>query len=506
MIVSITPEIGIDEIPIYAGGLGILEGDKFLEAARRDLNYTVLTLFYRRGYVYYDVVDGEIKEIEKDFSNYRSLLREEEPLEVSYDGEKILIKPLVYTLNKARIVYFDISGPEKFSRKLDRLYIEDETYSFEAKYSILAKASYEYMDKRIGFKNISIIDIQESLASLISLLLPHSIRKRLIIHTPGPWGHPKFSRETLSREFGYIDGEQILTKISASRVDEVYTVSEKHYEITLSTFPEFSGKLSYVTNGINIERWVHREIKKFYKLDKIDPRDFHEAHMKAKIELVDLLKNYKKIDVDSDKMIISWARRVTRYKRPYFMIRLAEDLADRDDVLIVLGGKAHPKDLEGLGYMRIFRELHEEYKNVVYIHDYDVEKAKLILSGSDLLLFTPFPGWEASGTSFMKAGANGVPSLASRDGAALEMIRDGFNGWFFGSDIRYPIDLYSTSASEIDQRDYKDFHEKLTMILDLYHEDYDSYVEIMINSMKTYGIEADIWRVLKTLYSDIMNR
>jgi starch phosphorylase len=45
LIVSITPEIGIDEIPIYAGGLGVLEGDKFIEASEKGLEYVVITLF-----------------------------------------------------------------------------------------------------------------------------------------------------------------------------------------------------------------------------------------------------------------------------------------------------------------------------------------------------------------------------------------------------------------------------------------------------------------------------
>ncbi|MEZ0289464.1 MAG: glycogen/starch/alpha-glucan phosphorylase [Sulfolobales archaeon] len=502
MIVSITPEIGIDEIPIYAGGLGVLEGDKFLEAVKRNLDYTVLTLFYEKGYAYYSFNGDEIREVERDFSDYRKILREEDPIEITFDQKKILVKPLVYTINRARIVYFNISEPREFAEKLNRLYIEESSYWFEAKYSILAKASYEYIDKRIGFDKVNVVDAQESLASLILLLLPHHIRKRLVIHTPGPWGHPKFSRETLAREFGYIGGETILTKIAASRAEEIYTVSEKHYHVTVATFPEFSDKLSYVTNGVSIDRWMHPEIKKIYKSDEVDPEAFYEAHVKIKKNLLELLRNYKEnMKVDIETPILLWARRVTRYKRPYYMIRLAEELSDRDDILIVLGGKAHPKDLEGLGFMKIFRELHEEYSNVVYVHDYDIDKAKLLLAGSDILLFTPFPGWEASGTSFMKAGINGVPTLASRDGAALEMIREGYNGWFFGSDVKYPIDLYSQSASEIDQLDYKDLYDKLMKIIDLYYNDHDEYVEIMVNALKTFSIEADVKRVVREYYS-----
>jgi len=504
LIVSITPEIGIDEIPIYAGGLGVLEGDKFIEASEKGLEYVVITLFYRKGYVYYnfDPEKGLVEEA-RDFSEYEEKLSREDPFKIYFDNKEIIITPLVFIRNKAKIVYLKISAPEDFEEKLSRLYMEDDKYWFEAKYIILAKASYEYIDKRIGFENISTIDMQESLASLISILLPHTFRKRLVIHTPGPWGHPKISREVLARELGYTGGEEIITKISSSRVDKIFAVSEKHYEITRATFPEFDIKLSYVTNGVSLRRWMNEEIKNIYRDERIDPSEYLEAHNKIKKRLLELARSYKKdLDIKDHVFIASWARRVTRYKRPYFMIRLIEDLADKMNILFILGGKAHPRDEEGVGYMKIFYELHREYPNVVYIYDYDVEKAKTILAGSDLLLFTPFPGWEASGTSFMKAGVNGVPTLASRDGAAVEMISDGFNGWLFGSDIRYPIDLYSNTASEIDQRDYVSLYDSFKKIIDVYENNFDYYLEIMINTLKTFSKDADINRVLRQYYPE----
>ncbi|MGC9009769.1 MAG: glycogen/starch/alpha-glucan phosphorylase [Sulfolobales archaeon] len=508
MIVSITPEIGIDEVPIYAGGLGILEGDKFLEASKLGLEYTVLTLFYRRGYVYYkpDPQKGYVQE-ERDFSYLLEKLKREDPLETFFSNIRIVATPYLFERNSAKIVYFYVEKPDEIARKVEKLYIEEDPGILELKYSLLAKLSLEYMDKRIGFEKIDVVDMQESLASLISIILPHWIRRRLVIHTPGPWGHPRFSHETLAREFGYIDGETILTKISASRSEKVFTVSEKHYRVTRATFPEFESKLDYVTNGVSLDRWMHPRIREFVSKGSLDKEDFWRIHIENKKDLLNLLRNYKgDIDSDISKPIIAWVRRLTRYKRPYFMIRLIEDTVSSDEVIFVLGGKAHPRDLEGFGYMKIFKELHEEYKNVVYLHDYDAEKAKIILSGSDLLLFTPFPGWEASGTSFMKAGVNGVPTLASRDGAALEIIRDGFNGWFFGSDIDYPIDLYSSSASEIDQRDYKDLYERYKEIVSLYYNNKDQYINIMINTLETFRREADINRVIREYYSEFIKK
>jgi len=51
----------------------------------------------------------------------------------------------------------------------------------------------------------------------------------------------------------------------------------------------------------------------------------------------------------------------------------------------------------------------------------------------DMWLNNPLPPLEASGTSGMKAGANGVPSISILDGWWLEGY-NGKNGWAFGGE------------------------------------------------------------------------
>lgn len=80
-----------------------------------------------------------------------------------------------------------------------------------------------------------------------------------------------------------------------------------------------------------------------------------------------------------------------------------------------------------------------------------------ILWATDIWLFTPFSGWEASGTSFMKAGVNGVPSVASRDGAVVEIVKDGVNGWLFGEDRDRLLPL---DSPDIESREYTEFRKK----------------------------------------------
>jgi len=100
----------------------------------------------------------------------------------------------------------------------------------------------------------------------------------------------------------------------------------------------------------------------------------------------------------------------------------------------------------------------------VYLHDYDVSKARILFQGSDLLLFTPFSGWKACGTSYVRALVNGVPVISSRDGGAIELIEDGANGWLFGRDIREFISIYGDpQAKTIDESDYAEFSSKLVI-------------------------------------------
>jgi len=496
-IVSITPEIALEEIPIYAGGLGVLEGDKFLFAGKNGINYIVLTLFYTKGYAEYQVADtNRLSLIEKDYADLIKKMEKEEEFSISMHGSRYTIRPFSYKLGNSKVVYF---LPEP--NFIEKLYMEKDKFDYEHRYILLAKASFEYIKNRIGFENVAEIHAQEAMAGLIFLLVDN-IRKVFFIHTPGPWGHPIFSGDTIREEFG-IDVKEsrvMLTKLVIEKADKVVAVSRKHERITLKTFPETLNKLTYVTNGVNLDRWVHPEIKKVLLLPDIDVKNFIKAHNFIRSQLSNFIKVEKNKEVKSDSILVTWARRITSYKRPYFVIRLIEELSNLDlPTFFILGGKAHPRDYEGIEFMKRFIDLEKEYKNVVYYPDYDIFKAKLFLSGSDLLLFTPFSGWEACGTSYMKAGVNGVPTLASRDGGALEIIVDGYNGWFFGRELDNLISLGSEEAAKINDEDYVDFKNKFLRIVNIYQNDREKYYEVMLNTLNTFTKWAGIERVFKEL-------
>jgi starch phosphorylase len=126
---------------------------------------------------------------------------------------------------------------------------------------------------------------------------------------------------------------------------------------------------------------------------------------------------------------------MTAYKRPDLLF---EDLARLTSIAqhhpfqILLAGKAHPRDEEG---KRLIALLHEHVRalapgvTAIFLPDYDMALARLLVAGVDVWLNTPLPPLEASGTSGMKAAFNGVPSLSVRDGWWLEGHIEGVTGW-----------------------------------------------------------------------------
>lgn len=151
---------------------------------------------------------------------------------------------------------FEVLSPQWASKLVEQVYIEDSVEQQFLKYALLAKAASYYIMGRIGINEIDVIDLQESYISLILMALPGYLDKfRLIIHTPGPWGHPSYPGEYVQKEFGVPAGKHIVSTIYAlEKLGKAIVVSMKHREIISKVFPEFSEVFRPITNGIYLRR------------------------------------------------------------------------------------------------------------------------------------------------------------------------------------------------------------------------------------------------------------
>ena len=148
--------------------------------------------------------------------------------------------------------------------------------------------------------------------------------------------------------------------------------------------------------------------------------------------------------LNMETLTIGFARRFATYKRAMLVLRDVERigriLADAQrPVQIIFAGKAHPRDDAGKQMIRDIMVLarREPFRGrLVFLEDYDVAVARYMVQGTDVWLNTPRRPLEASGTSGMKAAANGVLNLSTLDGwwaeAWEEAAPEGPGGWAIG--------------------------------------------------------------------------
>jgi starch phosphorylase len=135
-------------------------------------------------------------------------------------------------------------------------------------------------------------------------------------------------------------------------------------------------------------------------------------------------------------LTVGFGRRFATYKRATLLFNdldnLRRLLADRSrQVLFLFAGKAHPADEPAQELIRTLVHLsgQEEFAGrILFMEGYDLHIARRLVSGVDVWLNNPVHPLEASGTSGMKAGMNGVINLSILDGWWDEGY-DGENGW-----------------------------------------------------------------------------
>jgi starch phosphorylase len=142
--------------------------------------------------------------------------------------------------------------------------------------------------------------------------------------------------------------------------------------------------------------------------------------------------------------------------------RLLRLINDQDRPLqIILAGKAHPADEPGkLLIQKVYRVAKDARSGgrIVFLEDYDLNIARLLVQGVDVWMNTPRRPNEASGTSGMKAAINGTLNFSVLDGWWREGF-NGSNGWAIGNDEDYDdpnkqdevdaASLYNTLENEI---------------------------------------------------------
>ena len=233
-----------------------------------------------------------------------------------------------------------------------------------------------------------------------------------------------------------------MTLLALRMAGKINAVSVIHGQKAKGIWREFN--LTPITNGINIKNWDQIE----------DKENIWNKHQNNKQKLLDYIKLESGVAWDKNTLLLGWARRIVGYKRPLALFenidqfkKLATD--PHRPIRVVISGLAHEHDQQGLHILeQVQKIVGQDLKDlVVYLPNYHLTTAKLLVSGCDVWLNTPVVGSEACGTSGMKAALNGVLPLSTLDGWVAEA--NYFNvGWTLTND-NLSANIYSILKENI---------------------------------------------------------
>jgi starch phosphorylase len=518
-------EIGLmNEIPTYSGGLGVLAGDTIKSSADLKLPFVAVTLFSKKGYFRQEITK-EGKQIEYPVEWEPPKTMKLLPTEVYVQIQKrvVRIKAWLYNVQSLTggvvpILFLDtdLEGNYPEDREITSfLYGGDERYRL--KQEIVLGIGGARMLEALGF-SIRKYHMNEGHSSLLTLELLQRYRmdidgvRELCIfttHTPVEAGHDKFSYDLVQEIMGEIVPLEVLkkfgghdrlnmTRLALNLSEFINGVAKRHKDVSRKLFPGY--EIHSITNGIHSYTWTSESFKTLYdkylpgwanepellvRVGGIPDEEIWQAHMEAKMVLIDYVNKVKNIGMDYDTLTLGFARRATGYKRAKLLFSDLEKLKKinrKGKIQIVFAGKAHPKDESGKRLIQEIFDYIEKLKDeikIVYLEGYDMGLAAKLISGVDVWLNTPLRPLEASGTSGMKAAHNGVINFSVLDGWWVEGWVEGVTGWAIGP---HPDERLSTEEAKI--RELDDLYNKLEyIIIPMFYQKRDEWIKMMENSI-----------------------
>ena len=280
--------------------------------------------------------------------------------------------------------------------------------------------------------------------------------------------------------------------LAANLSQEVNGVSWLHGEVSRDIFAKlWPGYLpeelhvSYVTNGVHYPTWTAPEWKEvhakvfgeefkthhydktcFEGIYKVSDEEIWSVRTKLRKKLIEAIKDklsdpaaanhYSprqivtiKETLRDDVLTIGFARRFATYKRAHLLFRDLDRLSaivnnKERPVQFIFAGKAHPADKAGQDLIKMIVDISKMEQfigKIVFVPNYDISLAKLLVQGVDVWMNNPTRPLEASGTSGEKAAMNGVMHFSVLDGWWVEGYKKGA-GWALPMERTYDDQNY----------------------------------------------------------------
>lgn len=351
---------------------------------------------------------------------------------------------------------------------------------------------------------------------------------------------------------------------------KVNGVAKLHTEILKNSvfkdfYEFFPDKFVNITNGVTQRRWLlecNQELAKFitnrigdkwitdfltikelaqFANDPDSQDEFLAIKRKNKLTCIDYLNRDNRLRdetgarvlppplIDVDSLFDVQVKRIHEYKRQLMnalhLIMLYQELIqnpnhERIKRTVIIGGKAAAgyetaKDIIRLIYCIARKVNHDPavggFLKVVYLENYNVTKAEIVIPASDLSEQISTAGTEASGTGNMKLAINGALTIGTKDGANIEMEEEITSQWWpfsFGCTADQIAQLKSTNSYH--SREIYDSNPKIRKAVDALRdrtfahteEEHQVFSDLYHKLIEMhYGGEPDRYFMLKDLQS-----
>jgi starch phosphorylase len=458
-------EFGVDErLPIYSGGLGVLAGDHLKGAAELGIPLVGVGLLYRGGYFEQSLdASGAQTEHYVPIDPWaRGLVREPVTVELDLAGRHI----------SASVWRKDVGSVPLYLLEVD--WLTDALYGGDREHRIrqelllgvggvralealgIEPTVFHMNEGHSAFLALERIRALRAAGMETSDAIEHVRRSTVFTtHTPVPAGNEVFSEAEvvryvggLARESGFDDDSLLrlgrfgdkagfgLTPLALRLSAYANGVSALHGKVArdmwAELWPERNGDtppIGHITNGVHLRTWIEPYLAVLLRqagvrpeappeeagweaVEQLDAEALWQVHDASRRRLAELA------GLDPERLTIGFARRFATYKRAGLIFTDLERLLALP-VQVVVAGKAHPQDKDGKAVLQHVVELARSPRaqgRVVFLEDYDIGLARMLIPGCDVWLNNPRRPLEASGTSGMKAAVNGVLNLSVLDG------------------------------------------------------------------------------------------
>jgi starch phosphorylase len=251
---------------------------------------------------------------------------------------------------------------------------------------------------------------------------------------------------------------------------KVNGVSELHTDLMAQTvFHDlhrvYPDRIVNMTNGVTPRRWLYNcnvalsdlvteaigeswvgDLEQIGLLNTFaDDSSFQDAFAvakrKNKVSLANEIQRTTGIVVNPDALFDVQIKRIHEYKRQLlnalqivarYQAILANPEADWLPLVKIFSGKAAPSYTTAKLIIKLINDIAKTVNNdpvvgdrlkVIYVPNYNVTRAEIIIPGADLSEQISTAGMEASGTGNMKLALNGALTIGTLDGANVEIMQ-----------------------------------------------------------------------------------